>query len=76
MILRLLYKQNISIYYIPMILVNMRVGGKSNNSFWNRIKANKEDSLAWKKNQLIKPILVRFKKPLYKLGQFILKPEI
>ena len=76
MILRLLYKQNICVYYIPMILVNMRVGGKSNRSFWNRIKANKEDVLAWEKNQLDKPILVRFKKPLYKIGQFFFKPEI
>lgn len=76
MILRLLYKENISIYYIPMILVNMRVGGKSNRSFWNRLRANNEDSIAWEKNNLDKPILVRFKKPLYKLKQFFLKPEV
>ena len=63
MILRLLYKENIVIYYIPMILVNMRVGGKSNRSFWNRLRANNEDSIAWEKNNLNKPILVRFKKP-------------
>ena len=30
MILKLLYKQNISVKYIPMILVNMRMGGASN----------------------------------------------
>ena len=76
MILRLLYKENIFVYYIPMILVNMRVGGKSNRSFWNRLLANHEDNIAWKKNKLDKPILVRFKKPLYKLKQFFLKPKI
>tara|TARA_B100000214_G_scaffold115562_1_gene81606 strand:+ start:6596 stop:7366 length:771 start_codon:yes stop_codon:yes gene_type:complete len=76
MILRLLYKENIFVYYIPMILVNMRVGGKSNKSFWNRLLANHEDNIAWKKNKLDKPILVRFKKPLYKLKQFFLKPEV
>jgi glycosyltransferase involved in cell wall biosynthesis len=76
MILKLLYKHNISVYYIPMILVNMRMGGESNKSFWNRIKANKEDGLAWTKNQLNKPIFLRFKKPLLKLRQFFLKPEI
>lgn len=76
MILKLLYKHNISVYYIPMILVNMRVGGESNRSLLNRIKANKEDSLAWTKNQLKKPMFVRFKKPLQKLWQFFKKPDI
>jgi glycosyltransferase len=76
MILKLLYKHNISVYYIPMILVNMRMGGESNRSLWNRIKANKQDSLAWTKNQLNKPMFVRLKKPLQKLRQFFLKPEV
>ena len=76
MILKLLYKHNISVYYIPMILVNMRVGGESNRSLLNRIKANKEDSLAWTKNQLKKPMFVRLKKPLLKLWQFFKKPEV
>ena len=76
MILKLLYKHNISVYYIPMILVNMRSGGESNKSFWHRLKANKEDSLAWTKNQLNKPMFVRLKKPLQKLKQFFLKPDI
>ena len=76
MILKLLYKFNISVYYIPMILVNMRTGGESNRSFLNRIKANKEDSLAWTRNQLKKPFFVRFKKPFQKLRQYFLKPEL
>ena len=76
MILKLLYKHNISVHYLPMILVNMRMGGESNKSFWNRIKANKQDSLAWTKNQLNKPLFVRLKKPLQKLRQFFLKTEI
>ena len=76
MILKLLYKFNISVFYIPMILVNMRTGGESNKSFLNRIKANKEDSLAWTKNEIKKPFLVRFKKPFQKLRQYFLKPEL
>ena len=76
MILRLLYKNSLNIVYIPEILVKMRMGGKSNKTLWNRIKANKEDSLAWTKNQLNKPMFVRFKKPLQKLRQFFLKPDI
>ena len=76
MILKLLYKQNISVKYIPMILVNMRMGGASNSSLTNRIKANKEDGLAWTKNQLNKPMFIRIKKPLQKVRQFFLKPKI
>ena len=76
MILKLLYKYNILTCYIPMILVKMRAGGESNRSFLNRIKANKEDSLAWISNKLKKPVFIRIKKPLQKLRQFFLKPEI
>ena len=76
MILNLIYKQNIIVYYIPMILVNMRLGGESNRSLINRIRANKEDSLAWTKNQLNKPLFIRIKKPLQKLKQFFLKPKL
>ena len=76
MILRLLYKNKLNVIYIPEILVKMRMGGASNRSVWNRIKANKEDSLAWTKNQLNKPFFVRFKKPLQKLRQFFLKPKL
>jgi glycosyltransferase involved in cell wall biosynthesis len=76
MILKLLYKHNIKVFYIPMILVNMRMGGASNSSILNRIRANKEDGLAWTKNQLNKPIFVRIKKPLQKVKQFFLRPKL
>ena len=76
MILKLLYKQNINVFYIPMNLVKMRMGGKSNASIMNRIRANKEDGLAWTENQLNKPLFVRIKKPLQKIKQFFLKPKL
>jgi len=76
MILKLLYKRNINVFYIPMILVKMRAGGVSNYSLMNRIRANKEDGLAWTKNQLNKPMFVRIKKPLQKIRQFFLKPKV
>ena len=76
MILKLLYKYNIKVFYIPMILVNMRMGGASNSSLLNRIRANKEDGLAWTKIQLNKPIFVRIKKPLQKIKQFFLRPNL
>jgi glycosyltransferase involved in cell wall biosynthesis len=76
MVLKLLYKYNIKAFYIPMILVNMRMGGASNSSILNRIRANKEDGLAWTKNQLNKPIFIRIKKPLLKVKQFFLRPKL
>ena len=76
MVLKLLYKHNIKVFYIPMILVNMRMGGASNSSILNRIRANKEDGLAWTKNQLNKPLFVRIKKPLQKVKQFFQRPTL
>ena len=75
MILRLLYKHNLNVVYMDEIMVKMRMGGKSNRSLWNRIKANNEDGLAWSKNQLNKPFFIRFKKPLKKIKQFFVKPD-
>ncbi len=74
MILRLLYKYNIDVVYMPMILVNMRIGGVSNMNLLQRLKANKEDSLAWKNNGLRKPFFLRLRKPLQKVRQFFIKP--
>ena len=75
MILRLLLKNRILVTYIPQILVKMREGGQSNASVLNRLRANREDSLAWKINQLYPPLLIRIKKPLIKLKQFFRKPK-
>ena len=54
----------------------MIIGGASNSSVINRIRANNEDGLAWTKNQLNKPMFIRIKKPLQKLKQFFLKPKL
>ena len=53
----------------------MRVGGVSNKSIANRLKANKEDQLSWELNDLDKPLLFSFFKPLRKLPQYLLKPD-
>ena len=75
MILRLLYKHNISFCYINKILVKMRSGGQSNVSLINRIRANREDIKAWKINRLSPPMFLRIKKPFSKLKQFFLRPK-
>jgi glycosyltransferase involved in cell wall biosynthesis len=70
MMLRLLYKNNCSTFYIPEVLVKMRVGGKSNITIVNRIKANREDKKAWLINGLKPGMFTLIRKPLSKLAQF------
>ncbi len=76
MILRLLYKYQLKVEYIPEIMVKMRMGGKSNESIFNRLRANYEDNMAWNLNDLYKPYFIRILKPMLKLKQFFKKPNI
>ncbi len=70
LMLRFIHKHEIKLEYLPEVTVKMRVGGKGNVTFVNRIKANAEDKKAWLINQLSPPWLIRIKKPLFKLSQF------
>jgi glycosyltransferase len=69
--LRCCFKHRIKIKCIPNVLVHMRAGGVSNSSLSNRLKANKEDRLAWKLNDLKPPFLLVWIKPLSKLRQWL-----
>jgi len=71
LILRFLYRYKASAIYLDKVLVKMKMGGQSNASIRNRLKANKEDRLAWKLNGLTPGKLTLIKKPLRKLGQFL-----
>jgi len=73
MMLRILLKNEIPAHYIPRVIVKMRAGGMSNVSLWNRIRANKEDRLAWKLNGLKPHFFTLYAKPLRKLPQFIIR---
>ena len=70
LMLRFLYKNEISVTYLPKVISLMRVGGKSNVSIKNRLNANKEDFMAWRINNLKPPFGFRIIKPLSKLNQF------
>jgi len=75
LMLRFLYKEGIVPAYLPEVVIKMRVGGQSNVTLKNRLKANKEDQKAWQLNG-IKPAWYTLKmKPLRKIGQFIKKPK-
>jgi glycosyltransferase involved in cell wall biosynthesis len=70
LMLRFIHKHKISVAYISKTLVKMRVGGESNVSLKNRLRANKEDRMAWKMNGLKPHFYTLFLKPLSKLKQF------
>lgn len=71
--LRFIHKHECSISYLPRVVVRMRVGGVSNASIKNRLKANREDKRAWEMNGLTpKPYTLIFK-PLSKVLQFVRK---
>jgi glycosyltransferase len=66
-----MHKHKINTKYLNEVITKMRIGGMSNASVKNRINANKEDSLAWKIND-IKPSVFTLKlKPLSKITQYI-----
>jgi len=71
LMLRMLYKHSLKPSYIDRVLVKMRVGGKSNVSIANRIRANKEDRKAWNINGLKPAWYTLYLKPLSKLGQYL-----
>jgi glycosyltransferase len=70
LMLRFLLKHNINACYIPEVLVKMRAGGMSNASLKNRFRANREDAMAWKLNELKPYFFTMWLKPLRKIFQF------
>lgn len=70
LMLRFIHKHKIKVAYLPKVLVKMRVGGKSNITIANRIKANMEDRRAWTVNNITPTYFTLLIKPLSKLKQF------
>lgn len=70
LMLRLFVRQRISVRYIDRVLVRMALGGESNGSVSNIIKANAEVARAWRRNDLRGGFLVPFLKPASKIFQF------
>lgn len=69
--LRFLEKYSISSYYLPEVLVKMRVGGESNRNILNILKANYECYKAWQENGLKYNIIDAITKPFNKARQYI-----
>ncbi len=67
---RYLYYYKSSAAYLPKLIVKMRNGGMSNSSLKRRLRANRRDYLAMKKNRVPMPFVVAFLKPVIKLHQY------
>lgn len=71
LMLRLLYKHHIKVSYLPGVIIKMRMGGVSNSSIGNRLKANHEDRKAWSINALQPYFFTTWLKPIRKIIQFV-----
>jgi glycosyltransferase involved in cell wall biosynthesis len=71
LMLRFIHKHKIKLAYLPEFIIKMRVGGKSNVSLKNRIRANNEDRKAWIINGLKPKFYTLYAKPLRKIIQLI-----
>ncbi len=70
LMLRFLEKRKISTFYVPEVLVKMRVGGTSNGSLRNMIIKSSEDYRAWRVNGLDGGVTTVLMKNLTKIPQF------
>ncbi|RLJ79718.1 glycosyltransferase family 2 protein [Pedobacter alluvionis] len=70
LILRYFYTHKIEAAYLPVLMVNMRTGGVSNQSLMSRISAFANDYKALKRNRVPYPLFVVVRKKLSKLNQF------
>tara|TARA_R110002049_G_scaffold221870_4_gene393415 strand:- start:936 stop:1685 length:750 start_codon:yes stop_codon:yes gene_type:complete len=71
LMLRMILKHQAKLAYLPRVIVNMRVGGMSNSSLSNRLRANKEDRKAWEMNGLTPKSYTLLFKPLRKIIQYV-----
>jgi len=71
LMLRFIVKYKITLEYLPKTLVRMRLGGESNGSIFNIVKANRECLRSWGINDLRVNPLIFFAKPFYKILQYV-----
>ena len=74
LMLRFLERYGVSACYIPEVLINMRLGGKSNKSISNIMAKTSEDLKAWKINNMTGGYGAVFLKNITKLPQFFKRP--
>ena len=67
---RYLYRFKASASYLPKLIVRMRHGGMSNSNINRRLRANRRDYLAMRRNGIPLAFFVSLLKPVIKLHQY------
>jgi len=70
LILRFFHQYRIKTSYLPILMVNMRMGGVSNKSMKSLLLALRNDYKALKRNKIPNALIVLFIKKFAKLSQF------
>lgn len=76
LLLRFIHKHKAKLSYMNEVTIVMRAGGISNSSLSNRLRANREDKLAWELNGIQPYFFTLWLKPLRKIRQYISKPPL
>lgn len=75
LMLRMMYKHQAKMAYLPEIVTVMRTGGVSNKTIGNRLKGNQSDRVAWELNEIKPYWFTRWLKPIRKVLQFVNRPK-
>ena len=75
LMLRYIHKHRVHVCYLPEVVTKMRTGGQSNVTLRNRLKANMEDRVAWRMNDLKPSWYTLTWKPLSKIFQYFRKKK-
>jgi len=70
LMLRFIHKYQIKVKYLPKMLIKMRLGGTSNISIKNILRANYECMQSWKDNGFSPPYFGLIRKPFSKIFQY------
>lgn len=80
---RYLFYYRATAYYLPKLIVKMRNGGMSNGNLFRRLRANRRDYLAMRRNRIPFAFWVSIMKPFRKILQYkkmglmkMLKPDL
>jgi glycosyltransferase involved in cell wall biosynthesis len=73
---RFMHKNKPEVFYLDMLMVKMLIGGVSNQSLKNRLRASRFDLKAMKKNGIAIPLITVILKPLRKTIQFLQIPGL
>jgi len=70
LMLRFMHLNHVNAVYLEKVMIKMKIGGKSNKSFNNRVKGLLFDFRAMRKNGISAPLITLFLKPLRKIPQY------